>query len=408
MGRIVRLENRYEPLRERDFRRLIISRFTTKLGYWTTFIALFTIFVFETEIGPLGIGLLGIVEVAPNLFGSPALSVLTDRYDRKTIVLVTEIASGIAVAGLLVSQTLWFAYALVFFLGVMSAVAAPAQKALLPQMVEDDSLAQANALMTGTSSVAQITGPALGGLLITVVDPQVLFAIDAVTYVLSAIVVATMASYTVEGEDGDSVVADLTDGFRYVVRSGALVFAVGMALLIFGTLGVFDAMLPFFIREVLNEPSSVFGLLIAVVAGGSILSGIVIGGSNDIVDAKTGATAAAIADGIFLVGVALSSSVVVTGVFALGIGFCTTATTTYVSTLIQQTAEESYTGRVFGLYTSLARTGQMLAILFASLAVAGFGVRTTFGYVGSFLVVAVLGAVAYREFDTGVLTRSVE
>jgi MFS family permease len=395
--RSLEFSKRFRPLSNSDFRRLIISRFTTKMGYWVTFIALFSIFVFESNIGVLQIGILGIVEIAPNIVAGPILGVFTDRFNRRSLLILAETISGVAVLLLVVFQSIIIAYILLFFLGLMTALATPAQKALISQIIsEEDTLSQANALFSGVGSFAQITGPALGGVLVIIIQPRLLFIIDSATYFVSAILLYSMSTYTINRDSSTTALNDFREGISYIASSKLLIFAIVSGILVFAVLGTFDSMLPLFVREVLNRPSSAFGFLVGAIATGSILSGIVIGGTDNILSAQTGAIIAGMSDGLSMLGFGLSSSLIVAGGFAFCIGFCTTGALAYLTTLIQQTAKDGYTGRVFGVFTGLARSGQIAAIIIASVIISEVGVGTTFSYAGISLFFIMAAAFIYQ------------
>lgn len=393
-----RVGDRFEPLANPDFRRLFFSYVTTKFGYWLTFIALFELYVFDSEIGALGIGLFGLLEIIPNIVGSPVLSVLADRVSRRRILIATELGSGVLVLALTLYESLLVAYAVLFGLGLLSALAKPAQKALVPQVItDDDTLSQANGLVSAAGSAAQIGGPALGGALIVFVEPHALFVADAVSYLLSAVVLLTMAEYAISNEDDATAFGQFVSGLRYVRTTPTLAFVVAVNFAVFGALGFFDAMLPMYVREVFSGSAADLGAFAAAIAAGSLAASTLVGVLGDKVTPGTGIVVGTAADGIAIFGLARLSGPLPSLTLAFVVGAASTIVITYSITAIHQTSDDDHMGRVFGVYDGTKRTGQILTITGGSVVVAEFGIGPTFAGVG-LAVFALGGVLTLRRF----------
>lgn len=392
--------DRFKALANPDFRRIFFSYITTKFGYWLTFIALFDIYVFESGIGALGIGLFGLLELLPNVIGSPVLSVLADRFSRKRILIATEIGSGLLVLTLTVYESLPLAYAVLFGLGMLSSLAKPAQKALIPQVItDDDTLAQANGLISAAGSAAQIGGPALGGALIVIFDPQMLFLADAGSYLLSAVVLVTLADYAVPEDEEETAFGQFRSGLRYVRTTGALLYIVVVNVALFGALGFFDAMLPLYVRDVFAGETAALGAFAAAIAGGSLAASTLVGIFGDRVEPGTGIVAGITLDGLAIFGLVQFVGPIPSLTLAFFVGVASTLAITYSITAIHRTSDDDHMGRVFGVYDGSKRSGQVLAITGGSVVVAEFGLVQTFSGVG--LTLFALGAVlSARRFLT--------
>jgi MFS family permease len=379
--------DRTGPLSNPDFRRIFVSAVITKLGYWVTFIAAMTIFVFETEIGPNEIGIFGLAGIVPNLLVSPVFGVFADRLERRKIVIVTELGGAVAVSALAVYQSLLFGYVVIFLVGCFRAASKPARKALVEQVIDDEeTLSKANGLISGGKSVAQVLGPSLAGLLIIFVEPELLFLGDAVTYLVSVALFLRISAYDVTGGQDESVRSQFVSGLSAVVNSERIVAILLINLLLYSFLGIFDAMLPYYTREVLSLGSSEFGVMVSVIAGGATLAGLVVGSAGDRIGEVTAVAAAMVLNGITMLCLAVFDVFPVAVVGSGTIGFATSVAISYSVTFIQRTADSETLGRVFGIYDGLMSSGEILAIVVGSAIVARFNVIDLYVLMGGLFI----------------------
>ncbi|SER09405.1 MFS transporter [Natrinema salaciae] len=391
----------FRPLKNDDFLRLFISILTTKIGYWFTFIALFSIFVFEDDLGAVGIGVLALVQLVPTVVAGPVLSTAVDRFNRGKIILGTELASGVVVLLLIEIRELTLAYAVLFCLGLCSSVAAPAQKALVPQLIEDDDLSAANALVSGARSSAQLVGPAVAGSAVAIVDPAVLFAVDASSYFISAVLFVPLLGYDVPGRTGEpdpSITGDFVDGIKHVAVSPALLLGTAIAVLISLATASINAMLPFYIREVLTLSATAYGWLASATAIGAILASTIIGSGRLETSATLGSIVSMVVLGTALFGIATVHSLLFVGIALVVAAFATTSGFTYVTTHMQTATDDEKMGRVFGLFRSASSGSRIASIGLSSVLMAQLGSALVFGIIG--VIVAFSGCIGYAILRT--------
>jgi Transmembrane secretion effector len=153
-------------------------------------------------------------------------------------------------------------------LGVGDALFIPASTSMVPTVVPEDGLVQANALTQFTSPLTYtLLGPLLSGLVIGLVGVGWAFAVDAATFLLCAIMVALIRYRRADAEEASTMVDDLREGVRFVRRTRW--FWIGLAstsLAILLTVGAWDALLPYVIKVDLH--ASAFALGAVYAAGG--------------------------------------------------------------------------------------------------------------------------------------------
>ncbi|MGX6447788.1 MFS transporter [Patulibacter sp. S7RM1-6] len=262
------------PLRNRDFRLLWTGLAVSLVGdgLWLVAIAWQVI---ELGGGPARLSLVTTC-FSVGLVGCMLLAgVVADRVSRRRIMLAADaVRAGVTVVLGLLSVTgaiaLWHLAVGGLLIGAAEAFFVPAFTALVPQLVPKDQLLAANGLEGMVRPVAQqAAGPALGGLLVAATDPGAAMLVNAGTYLVSVVCLTAMRPMPLPApEDGrasaTSVLADLREGARYVVRErwlwGTLLFAMASILFIIGPI---EVLLPFAVRDQVGGGSADYGLLLA-------------------------------------------------------------------------------------------------------------------------------------------------
>src|SRR5215213_1356939 len=150
-------------------------------------------------------------------FASPLFGVLADRFDRRAVLVASDLTRALLVLGLVFARDLATIYVLVFLMGLARTVFNPTVRAAFPSVVGGGDLTRANALISGTFSVSETAGPALGGLLVASVGVDAAFLADAVTYLISATLLSlTPLARPQRDEDRAGFGEDLKAGFTYL------------------------------------------------------------------------------------------------------------------------------------------------------------------------------------------------
>lgn len=380
------------PLSHPDFRKLLLSRVVTAVGWWFTFIALFGQFVFEAQAGAVSVAGLTIASAIPSAVVSPVAGAIVDRFDRRRLLIGAELLSGSVVFVLVFHRSMLVGYASLLVLGAMSELFHPAQRAILPEMMSDEDLLAANGLLSNVSTVARIGGPGLAGLAIAFVEPELMFLLDAASYVVSAVVLYFLGSYAVDA-DADTLLGSFRDGVRYLRGQRTLVLILGVSLFGYVGAGAYNAILPLYVREALSLGSSMFGYLTTTTAFGAFLASVAVTTYGDLLDELRAVAGSVAVFGVGVLGLTADLSFPVVAAITVGMGFSFTALSIYAQTTIQDVAGSERTGRITGLYRSTNKVGQIGAMVAAGFIAANIGVVGLFSLTGAFLVVFGVGSV---------------
>jgi predicted MFS family arabinose efflux permease len=150
-----------------------------------------------------------------------AAGVWADRLPRQRLMLASDLVRAVVqglTGALLIAGVaeVWMLAALAAVYGSADAFFSPAMNGLVPQTISSARLQEANALLGGTRSMANVVGPAIGGVLIAVADPGGAILLDAATFVVSACFLARLRLGPAEVEEEPSFLAALRGGWREV------------------------------------------------------------------------------------------------------------------------------------------------------------------------------------------------
>lgn len=274
------------PLRHRDFRLLWIGACASLAGDGVYLIAL-AWQAYTLSHTPTALAMLGVCATVPQLLALLGSGILSDRVDRRLILLgadVLRFAVVFVVAALVLSgQTrMWQLAVLSVVYGLGAGVAAPAFDAIIPDLVPDQDIQQANALdQFLRPAMLRLGGPALGGVLIAVHGAGTAFLFDALTFLVSALCVWRMSARPRAVDppgDGPSMLADAMAGVRFVRSRTWLWGTLGsatVAYLLF--MGPTEVLLPYLVKVVLHGSAGDLGVILGAGGVGAIAAALIVG-----------------------------------------------------------------------------------------------------------------------------------
>jgi len=210
------------PLRERNFRNLWIGRTTSVAGDSLSFVAL-AFAVLGLRGSGTDLGLVVMAFSGANVVFLLIGGVIADRLPRRAVMIgadlvraAVQVALAVAVLGGNASLELFLVGAAVS--GASTSFFQPAATGLVPDAVSEARLQQGNAMLNLSQSTAQLFGPVLSGLLVATIGAGWVFAIDAVSFLVSATALASLRLHARPREAHGSFVGDLAAGWREVRR----------------------------------------------------------------------------------------------------------------------------------------------------------------------------------------------
>ncbi|HEU4424529.1 MAG TPA: MFS transporter [Pilimelia sp.] len=324
------------------FRRYLIGQVPSVTCSWAQVVAL-SWCVVATD--PAALGWVVALQFTPSLVLGPWFGTVTDRYDRKRILMVAEAGLGLVAAGYAVAAatgrlTLPLIYALAAAWGVINALDTPARQALIPALVRPEHAARASALTGVVLLIGMTTGSALGAALVTTAGAAAAFAVNAASFLLDLLLLATIRVRARPG--AGRAPRQLRDGFAYVWRTPR-VRAPLLALAVVGTLGfTVQVSVPVLTHSFAAGPSLVGTSFTAVTTGA--LAGAVVAAIRGRLGPRTLRQAAAVmAAAMAITAVAPTVPVLLGGLAGIGFGWSVLIAATVA---ILQTAPTALLGRV--------------------------------------------------------------
>jgi MFS family permease len=256
-------------------RRLALGRLVSLSGGSAAYIALVAAIYGETG-SALWVSAAIFSSVVASVVSSPFAGWIGDRFDRRAVLIGADVAA--AAVSFVMAVTAKDPAALVVLLGVSSVAQSPfepASASALPNVVAEEDVPRANALVAATSSAGYLVGPLLGGAVLAVgASPAIVFTVDAATFVFSALLIATIRRPFGRGSTAEH--PGMFAGFLVIMRERALRVLViaGMVSLI--AVGIVDvASYPLSLD--LHGGAAGYGAMTGLLGGGGLLGAAVAG-----------------------------------------------------------------------------------------------------------------------------------
>jgi MFS family permease len=262
------------PLRVAGFRLLFLSTLGSSVGTLFAAIAL-AIDVKDRTNSGLWVGAVLIVEFLPAIVVGLTLGPLLDRLDRRSLMVGADLLRAAVFCALPFASSAAAIVGLALVAGLATGFFRPAVYASVPNLVPEEQLPEANALIQTIENVSWAIGPVLGGLLTAASGPHTAYWINAGSFLISGLLIVRIPKRLLQSETAltRGHWRDLADGFVAVIRSRpvlAVLIAWGIASLGSGAISLTEV---FLAKNTLSAGDFGFGLLY-----GGIGTGLVIGG----------------------------------------------------------------------------------------------------------------------------------
>ena len=279
--RVVPEGSAWSPLRIAAFRALWLAQLGSMIGTWMQTVGAQWLLVDEPNASTL-VSLVQTAGLLPMLLLALPAGVLADTFDRRRLLIGTQLATftlGAILAGLALTSDLSPALLLTFtfLLGAGAAVSMPPWQALIPDIVPRHQVRAAAALGAVSMNLARAIGPAMAGFLITQFPVGIVFALNAATYAVMALVLLRWGPRgRVCGDTPERFVPALRAGARYV-RHSKVVRRLLLRSLLFVLPGTaLWALLPLVATRRLGLGSGGYGLLLAALGVGAVAGAVVL------------------------------------------------------------------------------------------------------------------------------------
>jgi MFS family permease len=402
----------------RNFRRLWLAQIVSEIGDWFYTLSIFTLLLQLTgSAGSVALAL--VLQVLPQTLVGPMAGVVNDRLKRKHVMIAADLGRCVVVLAMLFVRSrsmVWLIYPLLVLETTMAAFFEPARSAVIPNIASEGEVLAANTLSSATWSVNLLIGAAVGGLVAAFFGREVVFGLNALSFLVSAVLIGGMRFAEPHAESAAPLrPRDLVDfspvveGIRYIRSHPTLfpaVFAKAGELMIGPSWVIFTVMG--------TREFAIHGHGINAAGGAMLGMSILLGGRGigALVGPLIGARWAGENDRRLRLGILFGYLAISAGYGVLGASrsvwmaaVCAMlahagGSTVWVfsTTLLQLHTEDRFRGRVFSADLSLGSfTFAVTAYLAGRFLDAGFSARTVATSTGLFMLVpATILALALR------------
>lgn len=308
----------------------------------------------------------------PTVFLSPFAGVWADRYNRKTLIILSD--SMIAISTLIITILFFMGYANLWMIFVVSAVRAlgtaiqtPTVGAFIPQLVPEDKLTKVNATNSSIQSMIMLVSPMLSGALLTMTTIETIFFIDVITAAIAVLTLLLFLHAPVHAKalekQTTSYFVDMHEGYTYIKNHGFIRRIFIFCAIFFISAAPIAFLTPLQVTRSFGSDVWRLTAIEMAFSGGMMIGGIVIaswGGFKNKIHSMV-----------------LSTLVTGFGTFALGvipvfwiylffmglIGIAMPVFNTPFTVLLQQKVEGDFLGRVFGVLGMISSTMMPLGML---------------------------------------------
>ena len=389
---------RLVAFRYRDFRLFWLSLFISNVGTWMQMTATNWL-LYQLTDSPFQLGLNGIFRAVPAIFLGLISGTFADRYDRKRLLLLTQVALALLTLGLAIldsSGTIqaWQIYAFTFISAAVGSFDGPARQALFPSLVPRSVLPNAVALNSVLWKGAALLGPSLGGIAISLLGTSGAFYANAASFLAVVVALMMMRSYTPPAEKRHDFFGEMKDGFTYMY-SKPIILGVLVMEAVSSVFGLDHAMLTIFASDVFRVGAHGFGFLQSSRGLGAVIgSGLFIGMGQQPAQGKI-LIIAAILYGVGFAAFGVAPSFWLAILLLAMVGATDAIWSAARGTILQLTTPEQFRGRIMGVFQLSNRGLHPLGQTETGLMVPLIGARET-TVVGGLLVSAVTLMIAWR------------
>ena len=373
--------------RNGELRRLFAAQAVSRAGDVFNTVAL-VVLVFDLTGSGIGVAGVVVFEVVPVLLFGPIAGLLSDRFPRRSVMIVADLArAGFATLLVVWPGSLALAYAVALGLSLGAIAFNPAASSLLPEIVSDDELVTANSALWTVAVVAQIVIAPTAGVLIAVFGIRLAFAVNAVSFLVSAALLYRLRS----GRKGAGIVVrgweGVAAGLDAVRRHPLLRRLAIVQVLASLSAGATGGLLVVLAEERLGVGPAGFGVLLAAIGIGAAAAPALLRRLIRPAQRRWLFGPYAVRGGVDLVLASTSSPIIASGALVAYGMSTSTGMVAYQSTL-QTTVAADTRGRAFAFYDVLWNGSRLVSLAVGGLLVEVLGIRWVYAIGGALLLAA--------------------
>ena len=387
----------------KQLRRLVLAGIPADFADWLDYVAIVALLAYTWQSGPWSLALLALALGLPYLIVGPFAGALVDKVDLRLVLILSNMGRALVTASLIFAPDATILLMLVFLRGSIDSAFTPARQAAIQALAQEHQLGPVNAMVHGFNQLAKVAGPALGGLLLALLSPQWIFALNALVSLVAVAIIWNISiparEHDPEAEEGGSLFHAFA-GFQEVLANPKLLIGIMFVAVSLFAVFLYDTFIVLLALD-FGFSVTVYGWSIAAVGGGGVAGALLVA-RIELGDSHLRLMAGgALVSGVAIAGLGLLSifgyplpMLVFLAVF-FGVGVCTAFMQIPYRALLQREAPASKMARVVAAGEAISVIAMLSAPLLGGLLVAGFGAGYPFALGGTLLIItSIFGALA--------------
>jgi MFS family permease len=347
------LDRTFESLRVRNYRLFFSGQVISWTGTWVQWVAQGWLVLQITGSG-VGLGAITALQWLPVLLFGAWGGVLADRFEKRRLLIFTNVSAGIlslvlGIASIKGLANLPLVVVIALLLGLITALDNPTRQSFTHEMVGRDRLVNAVSLNTATFTIARLLGPAIGGLLIAGVGIGPCFLVNALTFIPITIALMVMRKDELQTPDiVERSAGQIKEGLRYVA-SVPILKTLLIMMAVIGTLQYnFQVILPVLAQDTFGGDARTLGLLGSVLGVGMLIGAI--GNAAFGKPSRRLLLGAGASLGLLSVLLSTSPFLWLTALLMVPLGAASMAFLSTMNATLQLTSSDAMRGRVMAIY----------------------------------------------------------
>lgn len=352
-------------------------------------------FVLSRTRSPLLVGILYACYFGARIIAQACTGIIVDRVERGRVMIYGDILSGLLFTGvsLLAASSIFRIETFIILyilIGLCCQLYPVSSQSALPDIVAEQDLIRANAAMQACLEVGGLIGPAIGAILLTTVGPTSAFAMNAISFFVSAIATTLGHIRSKPDHEPQPVLSDLVQGLNSLLHTRILLFLCIVGFIIhIVVIPTETVLLSTLVKNVLHAPAFTYGLAITCLSIGSLVCGAILSFVQPPLPATRMLMFGCIAEGCSVIGLGLSPSPWFLWIIAALYGAAGSLLFAYVLSVVQQSVSASLRGRTFSSMYLGIETGSVVGLVIAGPLVVQFGPRLVLISMGLFVLLTV-------------------
>lgn len=381
-------------LREnKNFLYFLGAQGVSQMGDWVHWVTILSLVYTSTKSG-LAIASIPIVLSGTRFLLSSFAGVITDRFNRKSLMIVTNFGQGFLVLLLIFSLSLdgltqiSYILFLTFLISFLSTLHEPTKKSIIPMIVKKREILKANSVLQSLMNSIWILGPLLGGGLITFLGYEAGFVFNSLTFFVSLIFILPLKLPSNINNSPSPFLEEFKQGFGYLKKKKlVLLLTLSTFIMMLGAGGV-NALMAAVPKDLYNFTTGMgYSLFLSAVGIGWVFgSSLLVKFSNKIRSKETKVKIwflSRIISGATIIGVVYAGGFQLAALIWLAHGVFNSFHDSIEDTLIQETVKKKITGRIFGIKGTLEESASIISMAICGLIYEIYNVVASFTYSGS-------------------------